>query len=72
MANGVGVSVSKRRKRGRDVWVVRWRVQVVDEGERRWASRQKTVTSEAAAVELRARVLKSLDVGEVFRDVSSH
>ena len=68
MANGIGVSVSKRSRGGKAVWVVRWRESVEQDGQRTWRSRQRMVTSEQAAVELRARILRTIDVGEVFAE----
>lgn len=65
MPNGPGVSVS-RLASGR--WRVRWREPVVEDGIPRRIQRERTVADERTAVDLRARVLRALETGQVYED----
>lgn len=64
MGRGPGVSVS-RVANGR--WRVRWRETVLDEstGESRSVQRERVVEDESTAIELRAKVLRSIETGEI-------
>jgi integrase len=64
MANGPGVSVQKL---GPGRWRVRWREPVqMPDGTITRKERSKVVTSQATAVDLRAKVLRAMERGEIF------
>lgn len=65
MGNGPGVTVEPWQGKR---WRIRWREWVIENGERRRVQRSRVVSTEAAAIELRAKVLRTIEVGEVWQD----
>ena len=60
---GSGVSVT-RTKSGK--WSLRWREPLLVDGERQTRQRQKTVSTEQAAIALRAKILRAVETGEIY------